>query len=53
MLSKETKNRPEFDTVQLTSLCLDLFAAGSDTSFSTLSWALLHLALHPAVQDRA
>ena len=51
-LSKETKNRPEFDTVQLTSLCLDLFAAGSDTSSSTLSWALLHLALHPAVQER-
>ena len=45
--------RPEFSASQLTMLCFDLFGAGSDTSSSTLSWALLHLALHPAVQDRA
>ena len=44
--------RPEFSASQLTMLCFDLFGAGSDTSSSTLSWALLHLALHPAVQER-
>ena len=44
--------RPEFSASQLTMLCFDLFGAGSDTSSSTLSWALLHLALQPAVQER-
>ena len=47
-----TSARPEFSASQLTMLCFDLFGAGSDTSSSTLSWALLYLALHPAVQER-
>ena len=47
-----TSARPEFSASQLTMLCFDLFGAGSDTSASTLSWALLYLALHPAVQER-
>ena len=44
--------RPEFSASQLTMLCFDLFGAGSDTSSSTLSWALLYLSLQPAVQER-
>ena len=31
---------------------VDLFAAGSETTSSTLRWAVLYLVLHPAVQAR-
>ena len=31
---------------------LDLFAAGSETTATTLAWAVLYMAREPAVQDR-
>ena len=41
-----------FNIEQLVSICMDLFQAGSETSSTTLSWALMMLALYPDVQDR-
>jgi cytochrome P450 len=39
--------------MQLVSLCLDLFMAGSETTSSTLGFAVLYMLLHPQVQCRA
>jgi len=45
-------NNPEFDKMQLIMICLDMFGAGSDTSSSTLSWAVLFLTLHEEMQEK-
>lgn len=39
-----------FNTEQLVMICLDLFQAGAETTSTTLSWAVMYLALYPAVQ---
>jgi cytochrome P450 len=39
--------------MQLVSLCLDLFMAGSETTSNTLGFAVLYMLLHPDVQRRA
>ena len=36
----------------LVGTMLDLFAAGSETTSTTLTWAVLYMAREPAVQDR-
>ena len=36
----------------LRNIILDLFLAGSETTSSTLKWAVLHLALNPDVQAK-
>jgi cytochrome P450 family 2 subfamily J len=32
--------------------CMDLFAAGSETTSTTLAWAVLFMILNPDVQDK-
>jgi cytochrome P450 len=38
--------------MQLVSVCLDLFMAGSETTSSTLGFAVLYMLHHPEVQRR-
>jgi len=46
------REREEFSKEQLVIAIIDLFAAGSETSSTTLRWALLYLTLNPKVQAR-
>ena len=46
------KGRPEFNKKQLVIAIVDLFAAGSETSSTTLRWAVLYLILNPEAQER-
>ena len=48
----EQENYSSFNIEQLTTMCLDFFQAGSETSSTTLSWAVLYLALYPEVQKK-
>ena len=41
-----------FNIEQLVVICLDLFQAGSETSSTTLSWAVMYLALYPEVEAK-
>ena len=45
-------NYSSFNTEQLATICLDFFQAGSETSSTTLSWAVLYLTLYPDVQNK-
>jgi len=46
------RGRPDFDKRQLVISIVDLFAAGSETSSTTLRWAVMFLILYPEVQRR-
>ena len=54
LAGQERKNghRSTFHIEQLVTLCLDFFLAGSETSSTTLSWAVLYLTLYPEVQKK-
>ena len=41
-----------FNIEQLVTICLDFFQAGSETSSTTLSWAIMLLTLYPDVQEK-
>jgi len=41
-----------FTDLQMLSIVFDLFVAGSDTTSTTLRWAILFLARHPEVQEK-
>ena len=47
--SMDTSN---FHVEQLTTICLDFFAAGSETTSTTLTWAVMYMALYPKVQEK-
>lgn len=41
-----------FTDKQLTAILMDAFAAGSETTATTLRWAILLLCKHPTVQQK-
>merc|ERR1712141_146058 len=41
-----------FHIEQLTTTMLDFFAAGSETTSTTLMWAIMFMVLYPKVQDK-
>ncbi|XP_077988402.1 cytochrome P450 2U1-like [Glandiceps talaboti] len=42
----------EFTDDELEHILLDLFTAGTDTTATTLKWAILFMVLHPEIQDK-
>ena len=52
LIEIKKKTDPEFCEEQLIMIGFDLMSAGSETTASTLVWAILYLVLHPSVQDR-
>ncbi len=42
----------DFNESALTATAMDLFSAGSETTATTLSWAVLYLILYPEVQSK-
>ncbi|XP_066280116.1 cytochrome P450 2J1-like [Branchiostoma lanceolatum] len=52
MKNREGEEDSEFTDRQLEFLIADLFLAGTETTSSTLHWALLYLLRHPDVQEK-
>ena len=50
--SQANKNYSTFNIEQLSVMCLDFFMAGSETSSTTLLWAVMYLSLNPEVQEK-
>ncbi|XP_077997858.1 cytochrome P450 2U1-like [Glandiceps talaboti] len=48
----EHQDPDEFTDTQLGEILVDLFSAGTETTATTLKWALLFMILHPGVQER-
>lgn len=42
----------DFHMEQLVTICLDFFGAGYETTSTTLTWAIMHMALNPGVQTK-
>ncbi|XP_040384574.1 cytochrome P450 71A1-like [Oryza brachyantha] len=42
----------QFDTVAIKAIILDMIAAGTDTTFTTLEWAMAELINHPPVMQK-
>ena len=50
---KQIRDEPEhFDKDELIALCFDFFAAGSETTSTSLTWSMLYMVLNPEVQDK-
>ncbi|XP_066283597.1 cytochrome P450 2U1-like [Branchiostoma lanceolatum] len=49
---KQTDENSTFTEQQNILVVMDLFLAGTETTSTTLRWALLYMILHPDIQDR-
>lgn len=50
--NKQEENYSTFNIEQLSVMCLDFFMAGSETSSTTLLWAVMYLCLNTEVQEK-
>ena len=48
----ETSQDADFNDEALIVTAMDLFGAGSETTATTLSWAVLYMILYPEVQEK-
>ena len=48
----DTTKNSEFNEEALMVTAMDLFGAGSETTATTLSWALLYMILYPEIQEK-
>jgi cytochrome P450 len=48
----ETNSDEDFNEEALIVTAMDLFGAGSETTATTLSWALVYMILYPDVQSK-
>ena len=48
----ERDTNPNFNEEQLIQICNDFFIAGTETTSTTLLWAILYITIHPYVQDQ-
>ncbi|CAA3016391.1 geraniol 10-hydroxylase [Olea europaea subsp. europaea] len=53
LLDTSQENPEEIDRVHIERLCLDLFVAGTDTTSSTLEWAMAETLKNPATMKKA
>ncbi|CAL5324710.1 unnamed protein product [Camellia sinensis] len=53
LLNISEENGDEIDRVHIERLCLDLFAAGTETTSSTLEWAMAELLRNPKTLKKA
>uniref|UniRef100_H2ZKY7 Uncharacterized protein n=1 Tax=Ciona savignyi TaxID=51511 RepID=H2ZKY7_CIOSA len=51
-ISEMQRKRPTFEKTQLLYFLKDIFVAGTETSTSTIIWALYYLIRHPEIQDK-
>ncbi|KAL6997571.1 hypothetical protein U1Q18_007698 [Sarracenia purpurea var. burkii] len=53
LLNKSEENTEEIDRTQIEHLCLDLFVAGTDTTSSTVEWAMAELLRTPEILKKS
>ncbi|XP_047319094.1 geraniol 8-hydroxylase-like [Impatiens glandulifera] len=53
LLKISQENTNEVDRDQLVQMCMDIFVAGTDTTSSTLEWAMTELLRHKTVMENA
>ncbi|XP_078619737.1 cytochrome P450 2U1-like [Branchiostoma floridae x Branchiostoma japonicum] len=51
-IKRESDKNTTFTEEQLTMVVVDLFFAGTDTTSTTLRWAVLYMILHPDIQEK-
>ncbi|XP_023334084.1 cytochrome P450 2U1 [Eurytemora carolleeae] len=51
LIEINSQKDPEFSVDQLVMTCLDLMAAGSETTSTTLQWIVEYMVLYPEVQE--
>ncbi|KAK2975527.1 hypothetical protein RJ640_000977 [Escallonia rubra] len=53
LLNTSEENADEIDRTHIERMCLDLFVAGTDTTSSTLEWAMAEVLRNPGTMEKA